>query len=320
MLTNMKRNISLDIIRIIATISVVVGHLFQSNVPPILGPFTKHGGFGVALFFLLSGYLVTTSVLQNPRWHSFLVLRSFRILPAYVLALGLYASLKLVSGSPYTIIETVQFLTFTGYIGNIEPTLAGVEWTLRIEVLFYIIAVGWLLLRQCTLHRIAIRRTPLLASLLSLQFVLLIVTPYITADQRPFTIGQCIIVGILLKLTEKSPILQSCAVILTSIIIAELSVRAGREQFDFIPFISIAFIVFVTGKSLPTIVNLTNGHVIQFAANCTYSIYLYHNWVLRKLLTVTQPILAVIVFLVAICITYQLTEKPINRLGRKLIQ
>ncbi len=316
----MKRNISLDIIRIVATISVVVGHLFQSNVPTILGPFTKHGGFGVALFFLLSGYLVTTSVLQNPRWLSFLLLRSFRILPAYFLAVGLYASLKLGSGTPYTVQETVQYLTFTGYVGNIEPTLAGVEWTLRIEVLFYIIAGGWLYLRQCILQRIAIRRIGLLASLLSLQFVLLIVTPYITADQRPFTIGQCIIVGILLKLTDKSPIRQRCAVLMTSIIIAELSLGAGREHFDFIPFISMAFIVFVIGKSLPTIVNPTHGQVINFAANCTYSIYLYHNWVLRKLLTVTQPILAIIVFLVAICITYHLTEKPINRLGRKLVQ
>ena len=316
----MKRNISLDIIRIIATLSVVAGHLFQSNIPPVLGPFTKHGGFGVALFFLLSGYLVTTSVLQNPRWLSFLVLRSFRILPAYFLAVGLYAGLKLASGSPYTIQETVQYLTFTGYVGNIEPTLAGVEWTLRIEVLFYIIAVGWLYLRQSTLQRIDISRKFLLGSLLSFQIVFLIVTPYVTGDQRPFTIGQCIIVGILLKVTDKSPILYKCAMMFTSIIIAELSVRAGREQFDFIPFISIAFIVFVTGKSLPTIVNLTNGHVIQFAANCTYSIYLYHNWVLRKLLTVTQPLLAVIVFLVAVCITYHLTEKPINRLGRKLVQ
>lgn len=316
----MKRNISLDVIRILATISVVVGHLFQHIVPPILVPFTKHGGFGVALFFLLSGYLVTTSVLQNPRWQSFLVLRSLRIIPAYVLAFGIYASLKLSAGSAYTVIETAQYLTFTGYIGNIEPTLAGVEWTLRVEVLFYLIAVGWLLLHQCACQRIAIRSTPVLASLLALQIGLLIVTPYITADQRPFTIGQCIIVGILLKLTEKSPILQRCAFILTSIIIAELSVRAGREHFDFIPFISIAFIVFMSGNLLPSTVNSTLGVLLQFAANCTYSIYLYHNWVLRKLLTVTEPILAVIVFLVAICITYHLTEKPINRLGRKLVQ
>lgn len=103
----MNRNLALDIIRIVATILVVVGHLFQSSVPWCLVPFTKYGGFGVALFFLLSGYLVTSSVLQNPRWSIFLTLRSFRILPAYVLAFVVYAGHNLVQGHPYTQQQTL---------------------------------------------------------------------------------------------------------------------------------------------------------------------------------------------------------------------
>jgi peptidoglycan/LPS O-acetylase OafA/YrhL len=168
----MNRNSSLDFIRILATISVVVGHLFQNIVPTFLDPFTNSGGFGVALFFLLSGYLVTSSVVKNPNWKSFLTLRSFRILPAYFLALGLYSALKLFEGTSYTLQEILMYLTFTGYLGGIEPTLAGVEWTLRIEVLFYLIAVVGLYVYQVTAATLKLQRLHGIFSLLSLQFVI----------------------------------------------------------------------------------------------------------------------------------------------------
>jgi peptidoglycan/LPS O-acetylase OafA/YrhL len=315
----MSRNLSLDFIRILATFSVVVGHLFQNSVPTFLVPFTKYGGFGVCLFFLLSGYLVTSSVVKNPNWKSFLTLRSFRILPAYFLAFGLYSALKCFSGSSYTIQEVLMYVTFTGYLRGIEPTLNGVEWTLRIEVLFYLIAVVWLYVHQVIAPKLKLQRLHGIVSLLSLQLVMLAVTPTVLSDQRPLTFGQCIVIGILVKLTDKYSPLWKYTILLISLVIAEFSVRLGREHYDNIPFIVMAVILFLIVT--PVIVGFRPSLTvaINFAANCTYSVYLYHNWVLRKLLTMNEPTcLAILVFLVSISVTYMLIEKPMNQLGRKV--
>jgi peptidoglycan/LPS O-acetylase OafA/YrhL len=212
-----------------------------------------------------------------------------------------------------------MYVTFTGYLGGIEPTLNGVEWTLRVEVLFYLIAVVGLYVYQVTAAKLKLHRLHGIFSLLSLQFVMLAVTPTVLADQRPLTFGQCIITGILIKLTDKYSVLWKYAIILSSLVIAEVSVRLGREQYDNIPFISMAVILFLTITPIKIRLRPSSAVAINFAANCTYSVYLYHNWVLRKFLTMTQwTFMAILVFLVLISVTYILIEKPLNQLGRKL--
>ena len=54
------------------------------------------GWNGVTLFFVLSGFLITTLALREEdalgalRWRAFFVRRLFRIVPVYVVSLGLY--------------------------------------------------------------------------------------------------------------------------------------------------------------------------------------------------------------------------------------
>ena len=315
----MNRNPSLDVIRIIATISVVVGHLFQHSVPILLVPFTSYGGFGVALFFLLSGYLVTSSVVKNPNWKSFLTLRSFRILPAYFLAIGLYSGLKLFEGTSYTIREIFMYLTLTGYLGGIEPTLAGVEWTLRIEVLFYSIAVFCLYIYQATDAKLKIRRSHSIVLLLSSQVLMGLLTPYFPVDQRPLTFGQCIITGILIGLSDKYSIVWKYSILLVSLMIAEASMRLGIEHYDNIPFITMAVIFFLLLTPINLRLSPKLSTLVNFAANCTYAVYLYHNWALRDFLKRTSwPSVAIFVFLVLVSATYILIEKPLNNVGKKL--
>src|SRR5438105_6464905 len=62
------------------------------------------GWNGVTLFFVLSGFLITTLALREEaergalRWRAFVVRRCFRIVPVYVASLALYAALLITIG------------------------------------------------------------------------------------------------------------------------------------------------------------------------------------------------------------------------------
>lgn len=211
-----------------------------------------------------------------------------------------------------------MYLTFTGYIGGLEPTLMGVEWTLRIEVLFYVLAVLGLYVKQVAGVAIRVLRTNGIIFLLITQVVLSIATPFVSGDQRPFTIGQSIIVGILIKLTERFAFVRKFSVVCLSTLCAEVSMHLAREQYDSIPFIFMAVISMFVGKRINVVLTSKLSGIVQLVANCTYSVYLYHNWVLRKLLLLTYDSLAVLLFMMAMCILYLIFERPFNSLGRKV--
>lgn len=102
------------------------------------------GMMGVALFFLISGFLIKSS-LSNRTWSKFIITRILRIYPLYIICLiitciVLYFSAH-INGIPFR----VDFFTF---IANASLTrlwfwaggIDGVVWTLEIEMFFYLIA------------------------------------------------------------------------------------------------------------------------------------------------------------------------------------
>ncbi len=69
-----------------------------------------------------------------------------------------------------------------------------------------------------------------------------------------------------------------------STLCAEMSMQLAREQIDSIPFIAMAAILMLVGKSINIVLTSKLSGVVQLVPNCMYSEYRYHNWVLRKLL------------------------------------
>lgn len=102
-----------------------------------------NGPFGVALFFLISGFVIPFS-LSNFTTTSFLVARFFRVIPAYFLAFIL--SMLVLAYSAYVwnepfryslraiITNSILLHSFIG-VGTIDP----VSWTLSIEIKFYLL-------------------------------------------------------------------------------------------------------------------------------------------------------------------------------------
>jgi peptidoglycan/LPS O-acetylase OafA/YrhL len=143
---------SLDSIRAIAVILVLVWHWLpkESYLNAV-----RTGPFGVTVFFVLSGFLITRILLDNRNEaevlnhskgtviRSFYIRRVLRIFPAYYFTLLLvflfhhYLHLPLLKG------ELFSNLTYTSnfYVFNIKswPTLTPHFWSLAVEEQFYLV-------------------------------------------------------------------------------------------------------------------------------------------------------------------------------------
>src|SRR5262249_19232617 len=136
---------SLDGIRAISVLFVVVSHAGFGDIVP--------GGFGVTVFFFLSGYLITTLMLREFKRHgeisifNFYARRCFRLFPplfvTLVVAYCLVASGYLPGGiTPMGLLS--QLLYFANYYGiffdsgNTIPAGTGILWSLAVEEHFYI--------------------------------------------------------------------------------------------------------------------------------------------------------------------------------------
>jgi peptidoglycan/LPS O-acetylase OafA/YrhL len=118
-----------------------------------------YGGYGVYLFFAISGFLITTRILEEETLvgrfdiRRFYVRRLFRIQPAALVFLAVIAVLMLAGlGAGDDVVETwhnwlAALLLVTNYTfhGSDAPTLTGHFWTLAVEEHFYILLSAALL-------------------------------------------------------------------------------------------------------------------------------------------------------------------------------
>ena len=88
----MKRIPSLDGFRAISIILVLICHSrFSQGFPSSLVDLAGNGEIGVDVFFVISGFLITTLLLNeevnegNINLQSFYIRRAFRILPVFIL-------------------------------------------------------------------------------------------------------------------------------------------------------------------------------------------------------------------------------------------
>jgi peptidoglycan/LPS O-acetylase OafA/YrhL len=178
----------LDGFRAIAVTFVLLHHTIDMLVPRWEGWF--RGGFlGVDLFFVLSGFLITTLLLERYEQHeshplrSFYARRALRLLPAVAAFLVVNVLLALVEGddvgpaiSSFAIVfsYTTNWAMLFGW-GELSPHLTHL-WSLAIEEQFY--AVWPLLLLGALRARLTRRRLGLLCLLLALAAAVWRVTLY----------------------------------------------------------------------------------------------------------------------------------------------
>ncbi|MDX6475803.1 MAG: hypothetical protein QOH95_1314 [Gaiellaceae bacterium] len=170
----------LEGLRAVAALLVVFHHARTHRLWGVL-----EGWNGVTLFFVLSGFLITTLALREEdehgslRWRAFVVRRGFRILPVYFASLALYAAVMFSVGfggshravfahalpwylSPF---PEVPFFTRTHIVFSLA-------WSLGIEEKFYLLwpLVAFVLLRKHARGRIGLALLLALAAQLPLAF------------------------------------------------------------------------------------------------------------------------------------------------------
>lgn len=155
----MKRIPELDGIRGIAILLVLVYHLMPAKL--------HNGWLGVDVFFVLSGFLITSLLLSEwDKRHtidfkSFYFRRALRLLPALTAMLTVYAALVSVWGQPWPrtlrAVIAVQFY-FANYASQDDLGIASHAWSLAVEEHFYLlwpVALAFML-RRCSLRQIGL--------------------------------------------------------------------------------------------------------------------------------------------------------------------
>jgi peptidoglycan/LPS O-acetylase OafA/YrhL len=136
-------------LRGIAVLAVVVYHCHPRLEGTWIYRATLWGWAGVNLFFVLSGFLITSILLESrgkPRYfRNFYARRALRIWPAYVLLLAvvyLWAP-QLIGLKTATALRTAPWLAYLFFVQNLfpqaVPSALGPTWSLAIEEQYYLL-------------------------------------------------------------------------------------------------------------------------------------------------------------------------------------
>jgi peptidoglycan/LPS O-acetylase OafA/YrhL len=140
----------LDGVRGLAALMVFFHHVCFTSIPAgdsntwslpirLLRTVSIQGSYGVDLFFVLSGFLITSLLLEaraRPAYyHDFYWKRALRILPLYVLCL--LGVLFFVPGSRNFVLLSFLFLSNFAHVLHVQG--GGPFWTLAIEEQFYLL-------------------------------------------------------------------------------------------------------------------------------------------------------------------------------------
>ena len=336
-----KRIQELDGLRAIAVLLVVTVHM-HDKVWTLL-----HGGLGVVIFFVLSGYLITMLALREEEargrldFIGFYIRRTFRILPLYYVVLAAYAvlilGLKVSSYKAQTFVHYLPYYSLYAqeipyfYTRAIFPFYQ--SWTLGVEEKFYLL---WPFLGFASL-RAAKGLRPLVTAVIILVFVF---TPISSVPGHWYQLENYayILMGALLALVLEDragfAFVQKLGDVgLASLLMVLLVLQISR--FQSIPRSSartayaLAFMFFL-GILLVTegrIQRLLSKPLLGFIGELSYGIYLIHILCLNLAEKVFPPhrglavpayVLTLVICIVVAYVLHRMVEKPLIRVGRRL--
>jgi len=332
-----RRFSGLDGLRAVAAVLVIVFHVGGAHLEWL------SGWVGVHVFFVLSGFLITTLALREESRNGrvslrdFYLRRAFRILPVYFVVLGATALVYVLRGE-FTSVGFGQampyYLTFNGEL-NGPGRVFGIVWTLGIEQKFYLV---WPLLVFAGGAFLA--RTRILATLCLIASMFLLWTLVLPM----FVHYYVILLGCLLAVVMHSkrgftlvrPLTHPLVGVLAAggLIAAQLWIPTGVAQFGseapVIALYAIPVVLLIPSLVAPGPVSwLLSRPTLVFIGERSYSLYLTQQIAgfvaagLSPMFTTPRVASAIAVTLIALLLADQLyrhVEQPMIALGRRVIQ
>jgi peptidoglycan/LPS O-acetylase OafA/YrhL len=143
---SIKRISGLDGLRAISVLAVILGHVIHTqNGPIFLGALHHIGNLGVRIFFVISGFLITTLLLKELEAsgsisiRNFYKRRSFRILPAFVVYVAAVYLLYVFGMVALKKGDLFHTLTFTMNYHHERAWALNHLWSLSVEEQFYFV-------------------------------------------------------------------------------------------------------------------------------------------------------------------------------------
>lgn len=328
---------SLDGLRAVAITLVILQHLSSGHTIPLLDYLWRFqfGDLGVRIFFVISGFLITSLLRKEYAAYGrislskFYLRRAFRIFPAYYLFLGVIALASVVGLQNLTVEE---FFAPSVYLANYLPTprVLAHTWSLAVEEQFYLF---W----PCLIVLFGWRKASAFAVLLCLCAPVLRTFATVTAE-TPATlwtrfeyVGDAIAWGCLyslaferLKTQRIAPNLAASTGALAATILLVLATAHRWPLFwNSIGLVLTNFLVVVVLHCALTAPDtaqhrLLNQKAVVWVGTISYSLYLWQQAFAYGGFKLDAPQNLVAIFLCAIA-SYYFVERPFIRLKSRVV-
>jgi peptidoglycan/LPS O-acetylase OafA/YrhL len=341
----------ITLLRGLAALVVVIFHLVYVWVPADHGawlpatlvskyaifPPMLAGDLGVAVFFLVSGFIITHAAQSETR-ATFVVKRLFRIYPPHFVCCLVIVAIILARGHlPMKSTQLIPMhLHLTGLIASITllnylpfdvhpgvrfVPLNLVAWTLAVEMIFYTLTCAFLPLVQRRPHIAILAMTSVIA-LAADRFSLLFMRH---SDFRIISSIAILLLGQVLYFLWRGRI-RFREYVIFSVIIGAIFIF-GRVTVDNsnITAFAVAYVLFII--ALLANGKIRMGPLTRFFSDISYSLYLYHVPIGFMVLGLLYPRIGLTLavtgaFAAAVILSYlswQFVEKPGQRIARRLI-
>ena len=323
-------------LRAYAAIMVVINHLWRNGELASTMGFDNIGGFGVYIFFVISGFIISYSLADKiDRFDNFLFLkkRMLRIFPMYLLVYSVFCLLYLhsviVHGKEIDLsllIENALLLpSFTGdanYRMLVYPA-----WTLVYEMLFYYVFFIMISISKNKTKAIILTTLAIVLDIFAMQFFHLqgpklgwANFTYITGDPLMlYFVSGCVLYLAWAKWGGKTPfnLLTALAAFIVLTVISFTAPRTGYFQL-------LRFLIPTAIVAIHLFSDYGHGRVVEFIVflgAASFSIYLFHPLIYETIVRVSWlshlhgdlfGLVSVMAGILLGCLVYIFIEKPMN--------
>ncbi|HMJ75633.1 MAG TPA: acyltransferase [Iamia sp.] len=287
----------LDGLRGVAIALVVVGHMWSGLAPhhnrlvPGTRSFSGFAFFGVTLFFVLSGFLITRLLVREQQTTGTIHLTGFyarrarRLLPALVTLAGVYLVYAAIAGQPMgeALGATARSLLYVENIGDLLhiPTSGWLEhtWSLAVEEQFYLV---WPAVVVVALRRGSERVAMVAIGAAVATMVIRVVVGALGPDLYGVLHTDALMVGALLAVVPWKPSRPVCAAAI-GVVLAQTIHYLTRDGYA--PMTDVQYLIY-TGASAVFVASAPSlrwlrSRVLVHLGTISYGLYLWHAVLMR---------------------------------------